>query len=136
MTTPKRRTSFQALALSALALLLTACTQEPGTGGLAAVQGRVYAFDYYDGTEVLKSEYYAPDERVYLIYGDDVVPGDDMRTSYDGTYRFDRLTEGAYTLYVYSECDTCASGLEVKKATFEVTSRKQEVLMPDLIIRK
>lgn len=122
--------------LGGVALGLASCSQEAGLGGLAAVQGRVYVKDYYDGTNTLKSEYYAQDERVYIMFGDSPVPNDDVRTSYDGTYRFERLTEGSYTLYVYSECDSCASGLEAVKTTFEVTSRKEEVALPDIVIRK
>jgi hypothetical protein len=49
------------------------------------------------------SRYPAMDERIYLVFGDDPVPGADGRTSYDGRYRFGYLRTGKYRVYAYSD---------------------------------
>ena len=45
----------------------------------------------------------APDEDVYIVYGDHISPDDKVVTNYDGEFEFLSLREGAYTVYVYSK---------------------------------
>lgn len=114
--------------------LFTACKKEAGVGGTASITGRVYARNYSNGWFVSQS--YAPDERVYIIYGNSPVYNDDMRTHYDGTYRFDYLYPGTYTVFAYSDCDSCASGIQAVLDTVEITGEGQVVTVPDIVVRK
>ena len=50
------------------------------------------------------------------------------------SYRFDYLTPGKYTVFVYSECAVCAGGLEVRSSTVEITEKNQTVGVENLII--
>jgi len=45
----------------------------------------------------------APDEDVYIVYGDHLSPDDKIVTNYNGEFEFLSLREGAYTVYVYSK---------------------------------
>ena len=70
---------------------LTACKQEEGFGGTSSVSGKVYVLDYNTELTDLMGQYYATDEDVFIMFGDDVVYADKTSTSFDGTYRFDNL---------------------------------------------
>lgn len=90
----------------------------------------------YNSSGQLVSEYYGQEERVYIIYGDADFYGNDTRTSYDGTYEFNYLRKGSYTIFAYSDCDTCASGSEAILITTEITKNNSTVELPDLVVKR
>jgi hypothetical protein len=122
------------LALACGSILLS-CQKEEGFGGNNTLTGKVYVQDYNSGG-VLQSEYYGPDERVFLVFGDDPVYSEEMRTHYDGTFRFDFLYPGKYTVFAYSECDTCAAPDVPVMATVEFTNNKEVITTGDLVVRR
>ena len=117
-----------------IVLLLSACRKEAGEGGTASLTGRVFVQDY-NSIGQLVGEYYAPEERVYIIYGDSPVFDDQVRTSFDGTFQFNNLYRGFYTVFAYSDCDTCASGKEPIFQTVKIKSRGEEKEVPTIIIK-
>ena len=120
----------------AAALFFSSCTKPEGEGGTSTIQGKVYAFDY-NGSGILQDEFYAPDENVYIIYGDgDNFYDDSYETSFDGSYRFQYLRPGTYTVFVYSDCISCPSGTEAISQTVEITGNNQDIILEDLEIRK
>jgi len=84
-------------------LFLQSCTPEEGRGGYAQIEGVVMVRDWNSSFTLIQDTFPAMDERIYLIYGDEGVPGTDVRTSFDGRYRFDQLHPGHYTVYAYSD---------------------------------
>jgi hypothetical protein len=131
----KHKTKFLLLPLLAVIVISTACVKEEGVGGNCTLTGKVYAKDY-NGSGVLVSEYYAADERVFIVYGKDAVYSDEFRTSYDGTYQFENLFPGTYTLFVYSKCDSCDAPESAVMDTIEFTGNKEKIVVDDLVIRK
>lgn len=117
--------------------LFISCEKPPGEGGNSAIKGKVYAKDYNKSGQ-LTGEYYAPDENVYIIYGDDNIYSNDMGTHYDGSYLFKDLRKGKYTIFAYSDdtSGTSASGLIPVTLTVEITDKKQIVEATDLVIIK
>lgn len=123
------------LVFIAFAISFSSCQKE-GEGGTATIKGKVYARNY-DALGNLISEFYAPDEDVYIIYGSGSSFHDDRyTTTFDGSFRFQYLTKGEYTVFVYSDCDTCASGLETISQTIQITANGEDVVLEDLQIRK
>ena len=110
------------------------CKKEAGEGGTGVITGKVYINDYQNGS--LVGQHYAPDERVYIMYGDNTIYNDDMDTHYDGSYSFNYLYPGSYTLYCYSDCNTCASGTEPIMKTVEISQEGEIVQADDIIIKK
>ena len=52
--------------------------------------------------------YYAQDQEVFIIYGQqNNTHDDDVNTSYDGTFEFKYLNKGNYEIFVYSDCIDC-----------------------------
>ena len=93
------------IALAVTILLFTSCQKEPGAGGLCSIKGkltkemRVVISNPATITGVVP----APDEEVYIVYGDHLSPDDKIVTNYNGEFEFLSLREGAYTVYVYSK---------------------------------
>jgi hypothetical protein len=121
-----------------LFLLALACKKEEGEGGTSSITGKVLVRQYNANFTTLMEQYYAPDENVFIVYGDDPVYGDKTSTNYDGTYRFEYLREGNYTIYAYSEDSAyypTQHEIPVIKRV-EITKKNQEVHVGDIIILK
>ncbi len=84
-------------------LYFASCAKTEGLGGTSEITGKVYVYEYNATFTLVKQEYYATEEDVYIVYGDDIVYNDKFETHYDGTFRFQYLRKGKYTIYVYSE---------------------------------
>jgi hypothetical protein len=90
------------ISLGLIMSILIACKKEAGEGGTSSIRGKVKAH-HIPGPCIVDSTYYLPDERVFIIYGDeDDTYDDDMRTSFDGSYEFKYLQEGTYRIFAYS----------------------------------
>ena len=103
------RSLFSAALGFAWLCLGASCSEGPG--GSASIEGLVLVqeFDLYGN---LFREYPAADARVYLVFGDEQVIGDETRAHYSGRYAFPFLRKGVYTVYAYSDCGTCPGGEE------------------------
>ena len=116
--------------------VLGGCSKPEGEGGTSTIQGKVYAYDY-NGSGILQGEFYAADEDVFIIYGDeDNYYDDSYNTSFDGSFRFQYLRPGIYTVFVYSDCISCPSGTEAISQTVEITGNNQDIILDDFEIRK
>jgi hypothetical protein len=125
-------------------IILSSCKKQEGPGGTSNIRGKIIVHDFDKGfqTPVPAKIYGAPDEKVYLIYGDaDQTFDDDVNTSYDGTYEFKYLQKGSYHLFVYSKDSTGAKSQtplsKVKipvKIDVEISDKGTTVTAPDMII--
>lgn len=127
---------FSLFFLLAALISLWGCEKHAGEGGTSEIRGKVYVIDYDQSFTHILSEYYAPEEDVYIIYGNDDVYSDDFETHYDGTYRFRYLQKGKYTVFAYSKSETAASGVEPVKIQVEIREDFQTVELEDLVIFK
>ena len=67
-----------------LPLLFTGCSKEPGEGGKALIRGTLYALEYNDNTgQPTGNEFYVPEYRVYIRYGDGEWPDEQSAKLYD-----------------------------------------------------
>lgn len=97
---------YSILALFLVIFALASCNKE-GEGGTGTIQGKVYKVIHDDDNFDMKADtIVAAKEDVYIVYGDDTFYGDDVKTGEDGTYRFQYLTPGEYTIYAYSKLAT------------------------------
>jgi hypothetical protein len=117
-------------------LLLISCEKEEGIGGTSTIKGKVKVREYNGNFTLMRGEYYAGDQDVYIMYGEDEVYSDKFTTSYDGAYRFDYLREGTYKVFAYS-LDSAAYPLDKKIAVIKeikITEKDQEVIVEDFIL--
>ena len=118
-----------------LTLLFQSCSKDEGVGGLATLEGKVFIQEF-NGSGIMVAEYYAPEERVYIVYGNNEIYDDETRTHYDGGFRFEYLRKGIYTIFAYSDCPTCPGETEAIMQTVEINDRKATITMEDLVIAK
>lgn len=119
-----------------IAFLAVSCEKVEGEGGRSSITGKIYIMEY-NSMGQLNAEYYAPDEEVYIIYGNSsTIYNDDFKTSFDGSYRFDYLAKGSYTVFAYSECDTCQSGVVAVMKEVEVSGKDTGYMLEDIVLRK
>lgn len=115
-------------------VLLVSCNKYEGTGGTASIQGHVYKVIHDDDNFLLTADtLVAAKEDVFIVYGDDTYFGDDVETGENGTYRFDFLTPGSYTVYAYS---TLPTGEKVAVKEHAVLRRGQALQLPDIYIHE
>ena len=128
------------LLISALTLSVasTSCEKHEGIGGTSSITGKVAVRQYNANFTVLTETYYATDVEVFIVYGDDPVYGDKTTTNYDGTFRFDYLREGKYTVFSYSEDSAhypTQHEIPVLKQV-NITKKGQEISVGDIVILK
>jgi hypothetical protein len=125
---------FRFSLLSILSLFtLISCSKEAGEGGSASISGKVFGYDV-NTSGVITDSAYAGDYRVYISYGDNSAADNDVRTSYSGDYTFKGLRKGNYKVYVFSQCDTCVFNQNYLVQDVEITSNKQDLILPDFVI--
>ena len=125
-----RKLLFPILGICAL---LTSCAKEAGEGGNSTIHGYVYGYDI-NSSGIVTDSGDAAGQKVYISYGDNTTIDDDVETSYTGEYEFRGLRKGTYTIFAYSQCDTCIFNQKVQTIKVEITDNKQEVIAPDLVI--
>lgn len=109
-----------------ICVLIISCSKEPGEGGTSSIKGKVFGYDINQSGNITDSAY-VQDARVYISYGDSPHVDNDVRTSFTGDYIFRGLRKGKYTLFVYSQCNSCPFNQEVKVQTVEITKNRQEI---------
>jgi hypothetical protein len=129
-----KRTIQFSLAFAGVLFLLQSCAKVEGSGGSSSITGKIHV-EVRDVAGNLINEYDAQDEDVYLVYGGgDGFYDDDKKTSYDGTFEFNYLQKGTYKLFVYQDCNTCASGKDPVFVTVEITDKKSTKDVGTIII--
>ena len=119
-----KRTLLFSLALAGVLFLLQSCSKVEGPGGSSSITGKIH-IKVYDVAGNVINEYDAPDEDVYLIYGDEAsFYDDDVKTTYYGSFEFNYLQKGSYQVFVYQDCNTCPSGKEAVIIDVEITDSK------------
>jgi hypothetical protein len=119
------------------ALLFTAvlglhsCKKEEGTGGLATIRGKVFAYDVNIVGDKVDSGYLA-DLRVFISYGDHTWVDDDTRTGYTGDFAFEWLQKGDYTIWVVHDCNGCPLDKKADTLRVHIDKRRETVTVPNL----
>jgi hypothetical protein len=127
-----------ALLVGFCAMFFFACEKDPGPGGKAVISGHILVKEYNEANGQPKpaAPYYAAEERVYLIYGDNDFYDDDTRTDPTGLFKFQWLQKGDYEVFVYSDCFACPGKTEALRFTVPVDERDGTVQMPDITIKR
>lgn len=116
-------------------LALASCQKTEGEGGTLTLRGKVWVDDYTNAGNY-KGSYWGMDEDVFIIYGDNATYDDATSTNYDGTYEFRNLYPGTYTIFAYSDCDTCTSGTIPVLQTIEIEGKGEVVELENLVVRR
>ena len=130
------KTTLLSSVILAFTLAFSGCKKLEGEGGASTISGKVYAKDY-NGSGILQDAFYLADEDVFIIYGEgDNYYDDSYKTSFDGSYRFQYLRPGTYTVFVYSDCIACPSGTEELSQTVVVSGNNEDIILDEFQVRK
>jgi len=119
-----------------LALFTTSCRKGEGKGGKATITGKVFVHYYNQVGSSIQKSYYARDEDVFIVYGDNTFYDDKVATHYDGSYQFDYLMPGNYTVFTYSK-DVDGSADNSKIVVLEevtISEKNETVVLEDFVI--
>ncbi|MFM6934885.1 MAG: hypothetical protein ACKOXP_05535 [Flavobacteriales bacterium] len=112
------------------------CKKVEGPGGGAVIKG-ILVEQKYNALGNVIAEYPAANQSVYLIYGTaDQFYDDDIKTSYDGSFVFNYLQKGTYTVFAYEDDATQPSGKNVVKNSFEITEKNEVKDLDTIYIKK
>ncbi len=107
--------------------MLSSCSKVEGKGGSSMITGKIHA-NKKNSSGVVIASYDAMDHDVFIVYGSDKTTQDDkVATSYDGTFKFEYLEKGDYTIYTYEKCNSCASGDNVIILKTTISKAKETV---------
>jgi hypothetical protein len=100
------KTSFFITSLVVVLFFCQSCEKYEGEGGKSSITGKILITErlYVQSNLSDSIQYPGATEDVYIVYGGDSdVPDDKVECGYDGTFRFEYLQPGTYTIYAYSE---------------------------------
>lgn len=114
--------------------LFISCAKDEGYGGNSSIEGVIIGQRVNPVSGFVLASFPLPEERLYIVFGDEAFYGDDSRTHYNGHYRFDNLRKGDYTIYGYEYCSTCDSGIKEKILQVNIPDNKSEVVADTLFL--
>ena len=126
--------------LSAIICISVSCKKNAGPGGQASVTGKVYAYDFDNTYNYLISQGYSVGTKVYIIYGNNTDIGNNLVTSYDGSFEFKYLNKGHYKVFAAS-VDTSYKVKGNNSANpvimeFDIKNAKEKITLADIVINK
>ena len=92
--------------LSVSALLLNSCKKYEGEGGKSSITGKIMIEEklYVNGLYSSTVSYNGATEDVYIVYGEGkTTPDNKEECGFDGSFEFNYLQPGKYTIYAYNE---------------------------------
>lgn len=98
------KTKFYSILL--LFAALSSCTKYEGTGGRSSISGKIRIQQrlFINGAFVDSVAFDGAKEDVFILYGsDDTAVDDKVECSHDGSFKFDYLQPGTYTIFGYNE---------------------------------
>ena len=105
-------------------LLFNSCSKVEGQGGSSTIKGTINV-KKYSVVGTLVAEYPGAEVDVYIVYGEgNTFYNDRIRTSYDGSFEFNYLEEGDYTVFVYEDNDTNSSGTNEVLVSAKISGKK------------
>lgn len=135
------------MAALGIVLLTSACSDEPGAGGMASIEGKILVLSYdEDCTEILE-EFYTPGIEVFLIAGDAPSYFTEVLSGPDGVFWFPFLRQGDYTLYALSEGCASVEGdispailpdgmYKAVEVSVNISDRREEKNIGDIIVMR
>jgi hypothetical protein len=127
---------MKVLIFCVISLIVSGCAKYEGQGGNSSIHGVVIEQRYNALGDIIAS-YPAPDQDVYIIYGvDNNYFDDDIKTSFDGSFEFNFLRPGNYSVFVYEDCNTCPSGKKEVLTNTIIEKRNQTIELDTIFIKK
>ncbi len=122
------------LVITSISLVEISCQKGPGIGGEASISGKVTGITYDKTFNVKLDSGGIGNLQVNILYGEDVAIDASQRTSYDGSFDFQYLREGHYTVFTYSRSHKTNAVDSAVVLNVSITGKKQVVNLPAIKI--
>ena len=110
-------------------VMLDRCDYDDGT---STITGWVWVEDWNAERTRILDKYVGADEDVFIVFGDDPFYFDNVKTYHDGTFQFNNLVKGTYTVYALSD-PTTRQLIPVSK-TITIDQDFQHIVIADSIV--
>ena len=118
-----------------MAITIFACKKDPGQGGFATIHGKLLVIDYNSNYTAVNDSFYAQGENIFITYGSDSSVADNVKTSFNGEFKFDYLRKGKYTIFAVSkDSTTTSSKTKAVIKHIEITEKKQNIDIGDIVV--
>ncbi len=87
-------------------MIQVSCENTEGIGGTGSISGTITEHFYNEDYSSLIYQQAAVDEEVFIMFGDDGIPGDRVNTGPDGQFSAKYLYPGSYGIYYRSDDST------------------------------
>jgi len=126
------------LIFAVLNLVFISCEKNESNNGTSSITGKIFVKDYSADFKILKNSYYMQEVPVYILNDNESVYFNRFVTSYDGSFRFDKLRKGKYKIFVYSRDSTfkAPSGNVPVFVDVEIKNNFEHILLDDIEILK
>ena len=122
------------LALTSFLLFSASCQKGPGIGGEATIKGKVTGI-LYDKTFRAKLDSGGVGNwTVNILYGGDVGVDASQKTDYSGSFEFQYLRTGHYTVFLYSRAHQTNLPDSAITIGLDITAKKQVFTVPEIKI--
>ncbi len=114
---------------------VASCKKGPGPGGQSKIAGKIFARNLNKTFDIIRDSGYVADEKVFISYGDNSSVGDNVTSSFDGSFLFEYLRPGNYKIWCLSKQLYGINKLDtsiVKNIT--ITSNGEVVNAGDIVI--
>lgn len=111
--------------ISICLVFLCSCTQNEGLGGNSEIVGKLVTRYYNNDFTVFQDEQPAVDEEVFIIFGENTTLGDNVETSFDGSFEFEYLWPGKYQIFIKTD-DTTNLSLNESTLIYNIDLKKGE----------
>ena len=115
-------------------VLIISCTKEAGYGGLSSIQGKVYTKDITPNSQIVQDSGYTANIKVFISADESSQVLDEVRTDLDGSFKFDKLRKGNYTIWTFTQCDACTNNETPVIQQVEIKGRKESIVLSDFNI--
>ena len=113
---------------------ISSCKKGPGLGGQASIRGKVSGILYNKNFIIKLDSGNVPNWTVNILYGGDIGVDANLKTGYDGSFEFQYLRTGHYTVFAYSRAHKTNLADSAVVVELDITSKKQVLQLPEIKI--
>ncbi len=118
-----------------LITVISSCKKDEGFGGNSTITGKLKVQSYNNDFTILKEERYLANTYVYLIFGKNSASyGTRVKTNYDGSFEFQYLNKGDYTVYAYSDDTTMKNSAPIAVTKEAIISKREAYDIGEIVI--
>lgn len=122
------------LSIAGIILFSVSCKKGPGVGGQATISGKVSGILYNKNFTAKLDSGYVGNWTVNILYGGDAAVDGSQKTSYDGSFEFQYLRVGHYTIFTYSRSHKTSLVDSALVFEVDITGKKQVLDLPEIKI--